>query len=119
MVCVADELLSRLREACPHLSGGFRAYLASGKAPIIKLVSSQAKSVVVHAEVCICPSSVSLLGFVSTIFPLNDTGGGQVFKLTPGLNLLEVRHKLGSQAQFTEVSMPIADLFAHSNHLCC
>jgi len=71
-----DELLSRLREACPHLSGGFRAYLASVKAPIIKLVSSQAKSVVVHAE---------------------------VFKLTPGLNLLEVRHKLGSQAQFTEL----------------
>lgn len=67
MVCVADELLSRLAEACAHLSGGFRAYLGSGKAPIITLVSSQAKNVVVHAEVCICPSSISLLGVVPTL----------------------------------------------------
>jgi hypothetical protein len=42
-------------------------------------------------------------------FPLTDAkvAAGQVFMMTPTLNLLEVRHKLGSQAHFTEVSTPI------------
>jgi hypothetical protein len=31
---------------------------------------------------------------------------GQVFQLTPTLNLLEVRHKLGSQPHFKQVRSP-------------
>lgn len=59
------------------------------------------------------------LGRCSDSFALTCRHSGwQVFKLTPTLNLLEVRHKLGSQTHFTEVSPPVRCSFPPSAITC-